>query len=75
MKKEKTPVLLTPSSGVLCKTCKHYRDATEVGDEEAAGECLRYPPTPMIDGEGDMFSAFPVVLAQEHCGEHSPVLS
>lgn len=74
-KKKETPQTLTPSSGVHCRTCKHYRDATETGDEEAAGECLRYPPKAMMDPDGEMFSAFPLVLASEHCGEHAPVLS
>lgn len=74
-KKEKTPVLLTPSSGVFCKTCRHYKDNTEPGDDDQTGECLRYPPVMLWSEENGPVRTFPIVEAKEHCGEHAPVLN
>ena len=55
-----------------CTHCKHYKALEDSGRVLDYGNCRRYPPTPLIDGEGDPFSAYPQVDESDICAEWGP---
>lgn len=59
-----------------CKTCHHFHDETESGDEVEWGECWRYPPIMMVL-DVEAMTPGPVcayVTLPYSCGEHKPRL-
>lgn len=56
----------------LCGNCFWFD--VHLDDERGVGACRFYPPTPMVDVEGDLISAWPVVAAADNgCSKHSMV--
>jgi hypothetical protein len=52
---------VVPPAGMTCANCEFYVTAKKM--------CFRYPPTVVSSGQ----AVWPVVLANDWCGEHSPV--
>lgn len=54
-----------------CETCRFFvpSEPDEV-DDDGEGVCRRYPPTCLIDQDGDMVRGQPAVTRSYWCGEH-----
>jgi hypothetical protein len=51
-----------------CKTCVFFREFTE---PEAAGDCVRYPPVPLLSEKTkEIATTYPIVKEHWGCGEH-----
>lgn len=54
-----------------CWRCKFFNHlAPEEVVSEETGECRRYPPQAMDDGEGNLYAQFPPTGWTEWCGEY-----
>jgi len=42
-----------------CTHCKFYAPVEDSGTVLDYGACRRHPPVPLVDGDGDVISAFP----------------
>lgn len=52
----------------VCSNCKHWKEETETGDDERAGECRANPPAVLYDTEEGVFSLWPATTANDWCG-------
>lgn len=50
-----------------CGRCRHWH-----ATHDDQGECRRYPPAQLSDGEDGTINAWPLMLADEGCGEFQP---
>lgn len=64
-------------SAPTCGSCKYARkyDSQVVGQDQLV--CHRYPPTPTLlinpaNGAVTNFSNFPIMRAEQFCGEYEP---
>lgn len=63
---------------INCGNCRFFTDADDTFADEKIGYCGRFPPRPygqMIKTDkGEIFpdSVFPVVFAENGCGEYQP---
>lgn len=55
-----------------CTHCKHYKPLEDTGMMLDYGECRRFPPSPLVDADGDPFTMFPQVDEGDQCGEWAP---
>lgn len=55
-----------------CTHCKFYAPVEDSGTVLDYGACRRHPPVPLVDGDGDVISAFPAVDESDVCGDWSP---
>lgn len=62
---KKTPLELASPS---CGGCSYFVPSDEV-ETQASGMCHRYPPTVVVDADGDIVRARPQMEATESCGE------
>ena len=53
-----------------CDSCKWWYNL-EDGTRTIMGECLRFPPLPLI-GISGIASRFPETTGSDYCGEHTP---
>jgi hypothetical protein len=53
-----------------CTNCAHFRRApSETAEEQDFGECRAHPPL-LIVVDDEPVSMYPLVTADEYCGEH-----
>lgn len=62
-------------SNFVCFSCRWFKQYPHNTREEN-GQCVRFPPTIMIDddeihGHRELLTVFPEVSIQDFCGEHS----
>lgn len=53
-----------------CKTCDYFKPIWGQNYEPLPGYCVRYPPLPTLNSEGDEVSLWPDVYDINGCGEH-----
>ena len=51
-----------------CGGCLYWRRLDTLADGTEAGQCVRYPPTPVDDGS----SPIAMTMNTHWCGEHQP---
>jgi len=58
-------------AGPCCGRCRHYRAHERKRSVDYDGDCLRYPPEPIVSRQNVVFW-FPQVEKSERCGEYTP---
>lgn len=69
---------VAPQSKITCETCQHCYSTELNTDLTRQYFCRRYPPTPLAVQRGaqvQVVNVYPVIAADNVCGEHLPVAS
>jgi hypothetical protein len=58
-----------------CKNCQHFDASAKEHHAGGSGFCRLMPPMPIRDDRGNytaVFGLWPIVAAEDRCGEHEP---